>query len=449
MFVVVTTTSTAHAQDLVESDPAVIRARAAVQEAQAAAHGAADEVTQVTQQRDATQASIDDHVVRVAELDRQRADLAAQRAELRADLRTRAASLYMSGGDTSDLDSLMADSALDVARQQELGDVAARTTLRSARKLQEAREGLAKVQDTLRREEGDLRAQKADLDDLVAQQEKLQAEMDRKVAAANTALAQARAIGAMRVQGEPIMGPSLLTADQLVAWYRAQGYHPRLEVDISELAQIFIEEGNDENVRGDFAFAQSIVETAGFNAAPDNNYSGIGWCDSCSTGNKFPNPREGVRAQIQLLLNYADSGVPRRQPPPPGEPVSLRPRRRRGGTEVRHLLREGLGSDVARHGQRELGHRAALRGSGDRRLPEDADLRAGRLTGPPGRASRRVRPPAARRRRDPAAVTGAVAPPAHRPRRTPAPTRRADAVPGSGRASTRTTRRGAPPTTRP
>ncbi len=308
-FVGVTFASVAHAQqDLVESDPAVIRARAAAQEAQAAAHAAADEVTKATQQRDATQASIDDHIARIAELDRQRADLAAQRDQLRADLRARAASLYMSGGDTSGLESLMADSALEAARQQQLGDIAARTTLRSARKLQEAREALAKVQDTLRHEEDALREQKAQLDDLVAQQEKLQAEMDRKVDAANAALAQARAIGALRVQGEPIMGPSLLTADQLVAWYRAQGYHPRLEVDISELAQIFIEEGNDENVRGDFAFAQSIIETAGFNAAPANNYSGIGWCDSCSTGNKFPNPREGVRAQIQLLLNYADSG---------------------------------------------------------------------------------------------------------------------------------------------
>jgi peptidoglycan hydrolase CwlO-like protein len=305
----VTLASAAHAQqDLVESDPAVIRARAAVQEAQAAAHAAADEVTKATQQRDATQASIDEHVAKVAELDRRRADLAAQRDQLRADLRARAASLYISGGDSTRLESLMADSALDAARQQELGDIAARTTLRSARKLQEARAALAEVQDALRQEEAALREQKAQLDDLVAQQEKLQAEMDRKVEAANAALAQARAIGAMRVRGEPVMGPSLLTADQLVAWYRAQGYHPRLEIDVSELAQIFIEEGNDENVRGDFAFAQSIVETAGFNAAPANNYSGIGWCDSCSTGNRFPTPRDGVRAQIQLLLNYADSG---------------------------------------------------------------------------------------------------------------------------------------------
>jgi peptidoglycan hydrolase CwlO-like protein len=299
----------AHAQqDLVESDPEVIRARAAVDEAQAAAHAAAAEVEKTTRQRDATQASIDDHVANVAELDRQRADLAAQRDTLKASLRERAVSLYRSGGDTTALDSLAADSAIDAARQTELGGIAARTTQRTARKLQDARDQLATVQDTLRREEAELRRQKSAVDDLVAQQERLQADMDRKVEAANAALARARAIGALRVKGEPVMGPSLLTAQQLTAWFRAQGYHPRLEVDVSELAQIFIEEGNDENVRGDFAFAQSIVETAGFNAAPGNNYSGIGWCDSCSTGNVFPNPREGVRAQIQLLVNYADAG---------------------------------------------------------------------------------------------------------------------------------------------
>ena len=51
------------------------------------------------------------------------------------------------------------------------------------------------------------------------------------------------------------------------------------------------------------------METAGLNAAPANNYSGIGWCDSCSSGNQFPTPRDGVRAQVQLLVNYADAGA--------------------------------------------------------------------------------------------------------------------------------------------
>jgi peptidoglycan hydrolase CwlO-like protein len=300
----------AHAQqDLVESDPDVIRARNAVVAAEAAAHEAAAELQKTTGQRDATQASIDDHVSRIAELDQQRADLAAQRDELLGILRQRAAALYRAGGDPTILNALAADSAVEAARRQQLGDVAAKTTQRTTRKLEETREELGKVQETLRAEESDLRAQKAQLDALVQKQEQQQAAMDAKVAAANAALATARAIGAVRASHYAVMGPSTLTADQIVAWYNAQGYHPRIETSVPDLVQIFLQEASDENVRGDLAFAQTIVETAGLNAAPANNYSGIGWCDTCSTGNRFPTPREGVRAQIQLLVNYADAGA--------------------------------------------------------------------------------------------------------------------------------------------
>jgi hypothetical protein len=105
------------------------------------------------------------------------------------------------------------------------------------------------------------------------------------------------------------MGPATLTVDQMMAWFSAQSYHPRLgDTSVAELAQIFLEEGGDENVRGDFAFAQAVVETGGFSAAPDDNYSGLGWCDTCAQGTTFPTPRDGVRAQIQLLVNYADAG---------------------------------------------------------------------------------------------------------------------------------------------
>ena len=298
---------------------------------------------------------------------------------LKADLRQRAVSLYRAGGDTGGLEALNADNAVQAARRARLGDIAARTTQRASQKLEDTRTELGKVQDTLRAEESDLRQQKASLDDQVGQQERLQTVMAQKVDAANAALARARALGALRAAGDPVMGPSLLTADQLVRWYNAQSYRPRLETSIDDLARIFIEEGNDEGVRGDFAFAQSIVETAGFNAAPANNYSGIGWCDSCATGNRFPNPREGVRAQIQLLVNYADGNALRRQPPPPGVAVSLRLRPRRRGAQVRQLLRERLGTHLARHGPRQLGHRTELRRSGDRRLQPHEGLLAGRL----------------------------------------------------------------------
>jgi hypothetical protein len=115
--------------------------------------------------------------------------------------------------------------------------------------------------------------------------------------------------------GSPIMGPSRLTAADLAAYLRRNGYHPNITVPIEQLAQFYIEEGAKVGVRGDVAFAQSILETGGFNFAhsmvevPDNNYAGIGACDSCHRGFIFPDARTGVRAQVQLLRVYVDRTV--------------------------------------------------------------------------------------------------------------------------------------------
>ncbi len=118
--------------------------------------------------------------------------------------------------------------------------------------------------------------------------------------------------------GVPVQGQSTLSAAELVNWfvandppslpYRATG------ATIQQLAQMFVDEGNRYNVRGDIAFAQSVVETAYFNF-PDygqvrtnnNNFAGIGACDSCGNGFQFSTALAGVRAQMQLLRNYADA----------------------------------------------------------------------------------------------------------------------------------------------
>ena len=104
------------------------------------------------------------------------------------------------------------------------------------------------------------------------------------------------------------MGPPTLTGPELAAWFKSTGQQAQLAgtTTIDELAEIYIPEGLDENVRGDLAFAQAVLETGSFGHAIDNNYSGIGACDSCTSEFLFPTPRDGVRAQIQFLLNYAD-----------------------------------------------------------------------------------------------------------------------------------------------
>jgi hypothetical protein len=112
----------------------------------------------------------------------------------------------------------------------------------------------------------------------------------------------------------PILGPSRLTAKQMSDFVTTQHYTTHITVPIEVLAQIYLDEGAATGVRGDVAFAQSILETAGFanpgSAATDNNFAGIGWCDSCAHGFNFPDAKTGVRAQMQLLRVYVDPFFP-------------------------------------------------------------------------------------------------------------------------------------------
>jgi hypothetical protein len=123
--------------------------------------------------------------------------------------------------------------------------------------------------------------------------------------------------------GSPIMGPNRLTAPQLAEFIRRNGYTANITVTIDELAQYYIEESEKLGIRGDVAFAQSILETGGFNFSgsmveiPDNNYAGIGACDSCNRGFIFPDARTGVRAQMQLLRVYVDATVTKDSLPDP------------------------------------------------------------------------------------------------------------------------------------
>ncbi|MEZ5383741.1 MAG: glucosaminidase domain-containing protein [Microthrixaceae bacterium] len=113
-----------------------------------------------------------------------------------------------------------------------------------------------------------------------------------------------------------INGEPLLTADDLARWFVADGRKANTTVPIDELARLFIEEGRSESIRADIAFAQSILETGSFGfpggglvKGTDNNYAGIGACDSCSGGFGFPDARTGARAQMQLLKIYANPGL--------------------------------------------------------------------------------------------------------------------------------------------
>lgn len=115
----------------------------------------------------------------------------------------------------------------------------------------------------------------------------------------------------------PIRGQPVLGSEEMARWFAAtRGTRNRTTVPMAELTKYYVEEGSAENIRSDIAFAQSILETASFRfpdggqvAPSDNNFAGIGACDSCATGNRFADARTGVRAQTQLLRVYAQPGL--------------------------------------------------------------------------------------------------------------------------------------------
>lgn len=115
----------------------------------------------------------------------------------------------------------------------------------------------------------------------------------------------------------PVMQANEATPAQMAAWFRSKnisGY--AASVPIETLASYYAAEGRAENVAGDLAFVQGILETGWFRFASGqvkasyNNFAGIGACDGgfCTVA-QFPTARIGVRAQIQHLRAYADPTV--------------------------------------------------------------------------------------------------------------------------------------------
>ena len=116
--------------------------------------------------------------------------------------------------------------------------------------------------------------------------------------------------------GPSILGTSLLTAAQIEGWYESTGARPNVTVPFGDLVSDYLEAARDTGVRGDIAFAQSVVETGYFSfpsfgqdPAKYNNFAGIGACDSCKHGWRFPSAMAGVLSQQLLLSSYA-SPVP-------------------------------------------------------------------------------------------------------------------------------------------
>lgn len=112
-----------------------------------------------------------------------------------------------------------------------------------------------------------------------------------------------------------IMGPAQATVQQMALYCRSRNAAPKLSsCSVEELAGMFLEEGAAGGVRGDVAWAQSLHETGFFRfdgivLPTQNNFAGIGALNGNAQGQaaSFPDPRTGVRAQIQHLKAYAST----------------------------------------------------------------------------------------------------------------------------------------------
>lgn len=110
----------------------------------------------------------------------------------------------------------------------------------------------------------------------------------------------------------PILGKPELTPYQLARLIEKTTSTYKLSCPLIALAEMFINEGLIEGVRGDIAFCQSIHETSYFRYGgqvlpAQNNYAGIGALNNRPAGKGawFPDAATGVRAQIQHLKGYA------------------------------------------------------------------------------------------------------------------------------------------------
>jgi hypothetical protein len=266
------------------------------------AQALADLAAQITKNKtllDQLNAQVADSTAKLAALKAQIDDtqqkLDATRAEinrLKSLMKARAAYMY-SHSNTQQAASFDIQHVVDISAGKKYAESAAHTDYLQV--------------DNLSKLGAQLEERKAQLDE---QQAEAQAEHDRLVNAqqAIESLMTKQKKLLDEAGAVPVMGDAELTTDEVTAWFDSTKAKYQLSgnLPIGDLVKIYFEEGAAEHVRPELAFAQSIIETGSFGHALDNNYSGLGACDSCNGEPAFPSPRDGVRAQIQLLKVYAD-----------------------------------------------------------------------------------------------------------------------------------------------
>jgi hypothetical protein len=105
-----------------------------------------------------------------------------------------------------------------------------------------------------------------------------------------------------------IMGQGVVSAENMALFLMLN--NPDVNGNFARtLTRLYIEEADFEGVNHDIAFAQMCLETGflrfGGDVKPEqNNFAGLGAIGNGEPGLSFPEPRIGVRAQIQHLKAY-------------------------------------------------------------------------------------------------------------------------------------------------
>ena len=275
------------------------------------------QLASATTERDELQKRWDQLTAQIVHLDDLRSQTVAELQAAKERLGQSAARAYkQSGGGrlNAALDAMsQANDILDASRDMHLISTYGDYELNVVAQLEQQKKGLDKQILDVSKQRATVKER---LTEAIARVDTLTTQINtanQNLFLAETALASFKDMAT--TAGSPIMGPNRLTAQQLADFIRNNGYTPHITVTIDELASYYIEEGAKLGIRGDVAFAQSIIETGGFNFSGsmvevgDNNFAGIGACDSCHRGFIFPDARTGVRAQLQLLRVYVDPTV--------------------------------------------------------------------------------------------------------------------------------------------
>ena len=228
----------------------------------------------------------------------------AQEAALRQEIANRAVALYKNADDAGGIGMLDQTNPMDAGRKAKFTEV-------TDKYYKERVEQVHATADKQQQAQEDLQKKRAELDGRIPDLQREKTDADAKVVKAQRGIQIAGAVGPLRAAGDPVMGPTVLNAGEMASWLHSTSSSPRLSggMTIEQIAQMYVDEGNAEGVRGDVAFAQANIETGGFTAgASDNNFSGLGACNACGGQNRFPTALDGIRAQIQLLKAYAGGG---------------------------------------------------------------------------------------------------------------------------------------------